>query len=554
MTKEVQQSTRKNSGMSPLKKLPDGWCMCRLGDLTERSEYGTSLKCDYEGDGLPVLRIPNIVNAEVDFTDLKRTIAELKLEAGDELQPGDMLICRTNGSISLVGKTAVIRSPLDCPHSFASYLLRFRFLEQDVLPKWVHFFFGSQGRAFVERHAASSAGQHNISLSTLHSMPLPIAPQEEQRRIVAKIEELFSDLDAGVAALERVRANLKRYRATVLKAAVTGKLTEDWRAQHPDTEPASVLLERILTERRHQWEQAQLAKFAQAGKQPPKGWQEKYGEPTCLGIDDLPELPIGWTWVSVSQLAEIQGGLQKQPSRKPLKNKYPFLRVANVLRGRLDLSEVHDIELFAGESERLRLQAGDLLVVEGNGSRTEIGRSALWGGEIPDCVHQNHIIRVRLYDGLPKYLNAYWNSPDGTARISDVAASTSGLYTLSVGKVGALPVPLPPKAEQEQIVAELECRLSIVDEIEAQVEANLKRAGRLRQGILKRAFDGRLVPQVPTDEPAEKLLERIRQQRQPATKMYNGRLGTRRARRPRRTSDPVLPFPQDDGSGQGGKP
>ncbi|MGZ3489834.1 MAG: hypothetical protein ACXVBY_23610, partial [Isosphaeraceae bacterium] len=118
----------------------------------------------------------------------------------------------------------------------------------------------------------------------------------------------------------------------------------------------------------------------------------------------------------------------------------------------------------------------------------------------------------------------------------------------------SLPVILPPRAEQEAIVAEVDRRLSIVDEIEAQVDANLKRVARLRQGILKRAFEGRLECQAPTDEPAERLLERIRQQRQPATKMYNGRLGTRRARRPRRTSDPVLPFPQDDGSGQGGKP
>ena len=115
-------------------------------------------------------------------------------------------------------------------------------------------------------------------------------------------------------------------------------------------------------------------------------------------------------------------------------------------------------------------------------------------------------------------------------------------------------LPLPPLDEQQEIVSEVERRLSIVDEIETQVEANVKRAARLRQGILKRAFEGRLVPQDPTDEPAEKLLECIRQQRQPATKMYNGRLGTRRARRPRGTSDPLLPFPQDDGNGQGGKP
>ena len=136
--------------------------------------------------------------------------------------------------------------------------------------------------------------------STSFSCRLP--PLNEQRRIVAKIEELFSDLDAGVAALERVRANLKRYRAAVLKAAVEGKLTEDWRAQHPDTEPASVLLERILTERRRQWEKDQLAKFAQAGKQPPKGWQAKYQKPVEPTLRGLPVLPSGWSWVGIERL------------------------------------------------------------------------------------------------------------------------------------------------------------------------------------------------------------------------------------------------------------
>ena len=127
-----------------------------------------------------------------------------------------------------------------------------------------------------------------------------------------------------------------------------------------------------------------------------------------------------------------------------MKNKFPFLRVANVLRGRLDLDEIHEIELFAGEFEKLQLKEGDLLVVEGNGSRTEIGRSALWNGKIEGCVHQNHVIRVRLLEGLPRFLNAYWNSPAGTHRVAKVAASTSGLYTLSVGKIASLPVPLPP--------------------------------------------------------------------------------------------------------------
>ena len=144
----------------------------------------------------------------------------------------------------------------------------------------------------------------HLTGAALAKVRFPIPPLSEQRRIVAKIEELFSDLDAGVVALERVRANLKQYRAAVLKAAVQGKLTEEWRAQHPDTEPASMLLERILTERRRQWEKDQLAKFAQAGKQPPKGWQSKYAPPEDAA-HSLPDLPGHWCWVTIDAIAFV---------------------------------------------------------------------------------------------------------------------------------------------------------------------------------------------------------------------------------------------------------
>jgi type I restriction enzyme S subunit len=130
---------------------------------------------------------------------------------------------------------------------------------------------------------------------------IPIPPLNEQRRIVAKIEELFSDLDAATAALERVRAKLKRYRAAVLKAAVEGKLTADWRARHPDTEPAAKLLERTLVNRRRKWEENQLARFA-AARTPPKGWREKYTEPASLDTTRLPEQPQRWCWASMEQL------------------------------------------------------------------------------------------------------------------------------------------------------------------------------------------------------------------------------------------------------------
>jgi type I restriction enzyme S subunit len=165
------------------------------------------------------------------------------------------------------------------------------------------------------------------------------------------------------------------------------------------------------------------------------------------------------------------------------------------------------------ELDKLRLVAGDLLIVEGNGSVTDIGRSAIWRGEIEDCVHQNHIIRVRFFGGLsPEYMEAFINSPLGQNYMRKVASSTSGLHTLSVAKVRSITIPLPPVTEQAAIVEAVNEKLSQIDALEAEVERGLRRAGRLRQAILKAAFEGKLVPQDPNDEPASVLLERIRKE------------------------------------------
>lgn len=333
-----------------------------------------------------------------------------------------------------------------------------------------------------------------------HSALIP--PAAEQDRIVAAIEQHLSRVEAGVEALVRVKRELARYRGSVLKAACEGRLVPTEaalaRAEGRDYEPASALLERILAERRARWDR-----------------KRKSVEPAAPDETSLPAVPVGWKWATLGQLTGIQGGVQKQPSREPKTNAYPFLRVANVKRGCLDLDEIHRIELRDGELEKLRLELGDLLIVEGNGSAFEIGRMAVWNGAINDCVHQNHIIRARPYQAIAAgYASAYWNSPDGSRRVFAVASSTSGLFTLSVGKISVLPVPLPPLAEQHRIVAEVERRLSIADEVAASVEASLARAARLRQSILKRAFEGKLVPQDPNDEPASALLARTRAERE----------------------------------------
>ncbi|RZU77138.1 type I restriction enzyme S subunit [Micromonospora kangleipakensis] len=206
-------------------------------------------------------------------------------------------------------------------------------------------------------------------------------------------------------------------------------------------------------------------------------------------------LPAGWVWVDLADVADVQGGIQKQAKRRPVLNKYPFLRVANVHRGKLDLADVHEVELFDGELERFGLRRGDLLVVEGNGSPDQIGRAAIWDGSIDRCVHQNHLIRVRPTAALLyKYLELVWNSPLVARHLREVAGSTSGLYTLSTGKLKSVRLPLPSLAEQRRIVAALEDHLSRLDAAANSVQAVKPRAKTLRNNLLDSIVEGRFLP------------------------------------------------------------
>lgn len=469
--------------------LPRGWTLKRLGDICSVMDRDHRTP-NYVDAGVPLISPRDFDECGIDFTCLKTVHPDEYVAFVKKCNPeiGDILFSR----LGTIGKVRLLDFNFDfvALHSIALVKPTANYLES----KYVLYLLQTPDVQSQAKAGVKSIGTPDLGLKRIKDFVVPIAPHKDQLRIVAKIEELFSDLDAGVAALERAKANLKRYRATVLKAAVEGKLTERWRKDNPCTEPASELLQRILTERRCKWEDDQLAKYKAKGQIPPKNWKSKYKEPVEPDTTSLSELPDAWCWATVDQVSDVQGGIQKQPKRRPAKYAFPYLRVANVHRDRLDLSEVHTIELFDGELERLRLKGGDLLIVEGNGSKTEIGRSAIWDGSIPDCVHQNHIIRVRFAVDCPQYLNAYWNSPNGNVRIMNMAASTSGLYTLSVAKVRSLPLPLPPRDEQRGIVAALDETLTQIDAAEIAIDHGLRRGQRLRQSILKRAFEGNLTP------------------------------------------------------------
>ena len=330
-----------------------------------------------------------------------------------------------------------------------------------------------------------------------HEFGLP--PLAEQQRIVEKIETLFAELDKGEEALREVQKLLARYRQSVLKAAVTGTLTADWRAANSQLkENGEDLLTRILEERRTTWQ-----------------GRGKCKEPVEPVAEGLPELPEGWVWASVEQLATVIGGLTKNKKRGEMPMKRPMLRVANVYQDRLELDDVHESGVTEGELDRVTLRKGDMLVVEGNGSKDQIGRMAVWNGEIPDAVHQNHLIKVRMIDpDVVAFAMKWFQSPEGRQNIELVASSTSGLYTLSISKIERLAVPLPSKDELNEICDRLDEAFARMAPVHDWCEAELNRSAALRQSILKDAFSGKLVPQDRSDEPAEKLLDRIRASRE----------------------------------------
>lgn len=344
------------------------------------------------------------------------------------------------------------------------------------------------------------------------NIQVSIAPINEQNRIVSKIEELFSQLDDGEAALKRAQKLVEQYRQSVLKAAVTGELTKDWREKHKgDLESGEALLQRILQARREVWEEAELARLKAKGKTPKDDkWKAKYKEPPAPDTSNLPELPDGWSWATMDAIADITGGVTVDAKRK-IQNgiTVPYLRVANVQRGYLDLKEIKVIEVSKEVFQALKLQPGDILFNEG-GDRDKLGRGWVWSSEIEGCIHQNHVFRARCYleELSGKFISWYGNVMAKQYFMSQ-GKQTTNLASISLTKLKALPVPIPSLKEMSEVVNEVEDVLSVNGHYLASLQASEKLSLTMRQGILKAAFSGQLVPQDPNDEPASELLKRI---------------------------------------------
>ncbi len=488
-------------------ELPQGWMLARLDELCEWAGGGTPRRSEpsFFGGTHPWITISDLNESTVTTTSEYLTDAGIENSAA-KLIPPDSVLVALYGSI---GKLGIAGQASTTNQAIASAL------PDDLAydPKFLFYFL----RAIRQDLAKLGTGvtQKNIYLADLKAVSIPVAPRAEQSRIAASIDELLSDLDAGVSELRAAQKKLGQYRQSLLKAAVEGGLTSEWRAKHTPAETGAQLLERILTERRVRWEAKQLAKFKGQGKAPPKDWQKKYPEPVAPESKDLPTLPEVWVWASLDMLGEIASGVAKGTTRDAgvKLREVPYLRVANVQRGYLDLDEVKTILATEREIEDLALVAGDVLFNEG-GDRDKLGRGWVWRNEVKTCIHQNHVFRVRPYlSELQSELISHHGNTFGRLWFQTAGKQTTNLASINLTLLRSFPVPVPPADEQAEIVELVRTQLEHVDRQIAATEVAIRQSDAQRQNILRAAFAGQLVPQDPNDQPASALLERIRASR-----------------------------------------
>ena len=358
---------------------------------------------------------------------------------------------------------------------------------------------------FVDFASHLNAGDRpRVDFGQLQSFAFALPPRNEQTRITNLLDKLLDDLATGVTALERCREKLHRYRASVLKAAVEGDLTADWRSAHPDAEPASTLLQRILVERRARWEQEQLRAYANKGKTPPKNWKAKYREPVVPEPTTSSSLPDNWCWASLDQLGQIDRGRSKHRPRNAdflYGGPYPFVQTGDVKRANRHLREHTQTYSKAG-LDQSRLWPEDTLCIT---IAANIAETAIL--TYPACFPDS-IIGVLFVPSLVsvEYVELFMQNVK--VQVSNDAHATAQ-KNINNQILRKLAIPLPPVAEQRTIVARAVAQISAVDQTMADVDTKLGDSGKLRQSLLHAAFTGNLLPQDPNDEPALKLVERI---------------------------------------------
>lgn len=487
--------------------LPCSWATAAIQEVAEISP---KVDVSNEDDDRSVHFVPMAAVAE-DFGGLDasqlRPLRDVR-KGYTAFQEGDVLFakitpCMENGKGAIVPKL---------PHDYAFGSTEFHVLRPGdaISEKWLSYYLSQPDFRRVARQSMTgTAGQLRVPAKWLSWAGVPVPPRAEQSRIVEKLEELLSDLDTGVAELRAAQRKLAQYRQSLLKAAVEGALTTDWRAaQGKPKETGAELLQRILAERRVRWEQKQLAKFAEQGKAPSKDWQAKYPEPVAPEATGLPQLPDGWIWTTVDQLASVGTGVT------PLRSNRNYFEGGDIpwtTSGALNDEVVstpsaYVTQVAASECRLDLYPAGTLLVAMYGEGRTR-GKCA----ELAFTSTINQAIAAISFEGsslsMKPYVKTFFLDSYEAMRKQ---ASGGVQPNLNLQIIKGLLVPLAPLAEQVQIQCVLEEQLGQFRAMTESATTSIRQAEAQRKNLLKAAFSGQLVPQDPNDEPASALLARIR--------------------------------------------
>lgn len=415
----------------------DDWEWFALGDICEviTGTTPTKLVANNYGGETPFIKPPDILDAPIAVSDTGERLSAYGVQQARVAPPNTVLVT----CIGILGRVGL----LQVRSAFNQQINAI--LENDSLEgKFI--FYLAQSTMFREQLKSFATGTTIpiINKSNFAKIRVPIPSKLTQRLIVAKLDTLFADLDRAVARLQAAREKIKTYRQSVLKHAFEGKLT------HPDV---------------------------------------KNGE-----------LPEGWKWVNLADISDITGGVTKGKdygSRKTID--LPYLSVANVQDGYLDLSQVKTIQVPIEEKTKYKLQLGDVLYTEG-GDKDKLGRGTVWKNEIENCIHQNHIFRARPNESKvhPEYLAYYSQGVQARNYFYSRGKQTTNLASINLSILKELPVALCALREQEHVIEQIESRLAVCNNIEETITKSLDQTEDLRQSILNQAFEGELVYPEPT--------------------------------------------------------
>jgi type I restriction enzyme S subunit len=461
--------------------LPNAWRWCSLRDLQPDFQNGASSRGDPDGDSIVVLRLADIKAGEIDLANVRNLHLSASAVEKYRLNANDILVIRVNGSADLVGRFISCQEDIDA--IYCDHFIRLRLPRHLINARYLQIASNSKTiRSRIQDLFVTTAGQKTVNQGHIGSLPIPLPPSVEQHRIIAKVDELMalcdrletrqSDAQAAHARLVdellgsllqardaedfaecwgRVKGSfdvlfttkqsVDRLKQALVELAVMGKIVE----QDPTDEHADELANRLIAVKSLATADARKQKELTAEILPPF------------------DAPNGWAWKKLDDLLQISGGvtLGRKFGDKALVSK-PYLRVANVQRGHLDLNQVKEVDIPEDEIDRYVLRAGDLLITEG-GDWDKVGRTCIWNDELAECLHQNHIFRARSESDefFVRWAELYLNSAPARDYFAGSSKQTTNLASINMTQLRSCAFPLPPLAEQRRIVAKVDALMAL---------------------------------------------------------------------------------------------